>query len=66
MNSSDSVKMNKELKRWINETKNSIQENQKIKSDSKKPKGICQICGEKKAIAICIKCGKAVCKTYNY
>lgn len=56
--------MNKELQRWIKESK--VKFDNKTASDvlkKKKAKGMCQICGERSAEAICIKCGKNVCKS---
>ena len=56
------AEMNQELQRWIQETKQEVKSTKKKKS-SKKPKGMCAICGEKTAQHICIKCGKSVCKS---
>ena len=64
MNSSPE-KMNEELKRWIIE--NRLRESKSGSSDTEKkdktPKGKCEICGEKKAEHVCLKCGKFVCKS---
>ncbi|MEF8879994.1 MAG: hypothetical protein V5A64_06360 [Candidatus Thermoplasmatota archaeon] len=60
MGESDNMSMNEELKEWLKETK-------KEKSDEtedyskKKPTGYCNICGERRATAVCIKCGRSVC-----
>lgn len=60
------VSMNKQLRQWVEETKKDI-DSKKNKNQpdfkNKKPKGKCQICGEKKAEAVCIKCGRNVCKS---
>jgi hypothetical protein len=57
------VKMNRELKEWIQESKREIDNRAKREKDSKKPEGKCQICGERKAITFCLKCGRSVCKS---
>ena len=59
----DKVKMNRELERWIKESKEEIDNKKIIKTDSKEPEGKCQLCGEKTAIAVCLKCGRSVCKS---
>jgi late competence protein required for DNA uptake (superfamily II DNA/RNA helicase) len=63
MAGNDKVKMNKELKKWIQESKKEIDYKIIIKKDSKEPEGKCQICGEKKAIAVCLKCSRSICKS---
>jgi len=55
------IQMNEELQEWIKETKVKV-EKDKEKS-SKKPLGMCQICGGRSSEAICIKCGRNVCKS---
>ncbi len=60
MNKTD---MNKELKEWLKESKDKIKKEKKEDFSNKKPKGMCQICGERKAKAVCIKCGRSVCKS---
>jgi hypothetical protein len=63
--SKKSASMNKELQEWIEETKEDIKskKNKKQKDFSKKkPKGKCEICGEKTAESVCLKCGRNVCK----
>jgi hypothetical protein len=59
----DKVKMNKELKKWIQESKKEIENKKLIEKDIKKPEGRCQICGEKKAMTVCLKCGRSICKS---
>lgn len=59
----DKVKMNRELKKWIQESKKQIDNIKIIEKDSKEPQGKCQICGGKNAIAVCLKCGRSVCKS---
>ena len=56
--------MNEDLKSWIRGSKKKV----KILEDKKeivgkKPSGKCQICGERTAEHICIKCEKFVCKS---
>ena len=61
----NNTSMNKELREWINETKQEIKnkrEENKEDFTKRKPEGKCEICGEKAAEAVCIKCGKNVCK----
>ena len=60
------VQMNKELQEWIEESKKKIQIDAKKKTHLKKPSGKCQICGEKKAEFVCLKCGKSVCKSCHF
>jgi hypothetical protein len=56
--------MNEELKRWIQESNPGLKSTkEKSKKSKKKLKGFCQICGQKTAEHICLKCGKAVCKS---
>ena len=59
--------MNKELYKWIKETKKDIKNMNKKKEESqKKPAGPCSICGERPAKAICLKCGKSVCLSCHF
>lgn len=58
--------MNKDLQEWILEEKNKIKDLKIEKKQNKKPKGLCQICGEKTAVSVCIKCGKSVCKKCHF
>jgi len=57
------ARMNKELQDWIKESKDKIQSGKKEDYSMKKPKGMCHICGENLAEAVCIKCGRSVCKS---
>ena len=56
--------MNEDLKRWLTE-KDKAELSKKIKTHlkDKKPHGICQVCGTKTAMAVCLKCGKSVCNS---
>jgi len=58
----DKVSMNEELLRWKKESDKKITRKTK-KEKQKKPTGKCQICGERTAEAVCIKCGRSVCKS---
>jgi len=59
--------MNKELQKWLKESKDGVKSSKDTKKfKDKKPKGICQLCGAKKAEAVCIKCGKNVCKSCHF
>jgi len=58
--------MNKDLEEWALQQKEKIKELKKDKKIDSKPKGMCQICGEKPATAVCIKCGKSVCKACHF
>ena len=58
----ETASMNKELQKWINEQKNEVKKLKTAKQKSiKKPKGMCEICGEKSARSVCLKCGRSVC-----
>jgi hypothetical protein len=60
------VSMNEELLKWMHEERDKV-DKLKIKKDKcKKPVGKCQICGEKTAEAVCLKCGKSVCKSCHF
>jgi len=59
----NSVSMNEELLEWMRESKDKIKAAKAKKGKLKKPSGKCQICGEKTAEAVCLKCGKSVCKS---
>jgi len=64
--SKNNVKMNKELQEWISESKDKVKAAKAKKGKSKKPSGKCQVCGEKTAQAVCLKCGKSVCKACHF
>jgi len=59
----DSTSMNKELQDWIRESRDKIKDLETQQKDVKKPSGKCELCGERTAIAVCLKCGKSVCKS---
>jgi hypothetical protein len=59
----DNISMNKELLRWKRESENKIKKSEINKEKPKKPSGKCQICGKREAEAVCLKCGKSVCKS---
>ncbi len=61
---SDESTMNEELKKWLKETRRDYQEQNKI--SSRKPTGLCSICGERKAEIFCIKCGRPVCSSCSF
>jgi len=64
MSNNTSISMNDELRKWITETKKDIQNSENGEDFSKKkPSGKCEICGEKTAEAVCLKCGRSVCKS---
>lgn len=63
MSKNDKVSMNEELLKWIQESKDEIKVTKGKKSKSKKPSGKCQICGEKTAEFVCLKCARSVCKS---
>jgi len=62
MSANKTESMNEELVKWMQESKEEVKKIKKQKS-SKKPKGMCQICGEKTAQYVCIKCERSVCKS---
>ena len=58
--------MNKELKEWLKESKQTEEKpvkktKKQVKKTDEKPQGPCQICGVKNAKARCIACDKTVC-----
>jgi len=55
--------MNEELQQWINETKDELKKIESKEKLKQKPTGKCEICGEKTATSVCIKCGRSVCKS---
>ena len=64
MTKTTSVSMNEELLKWINQSKDTVKISKSKKSKpKKKPSGKCQICGEKTAEHVCIKCERSVCKS---
>jgi hypothetical protein len=56
--------MNEELKQWIQESKKDIKSSKHKKNQ--KPKGFCQICGQRNASIVCIKCGRSVCSSCHF
>lgn len=59
----DKSSMNKELQEWVNESKDKVESTKKSNDKQKTtPSGKCEICGEKTAKVVCIKCGRSVCK----
>jgi len=63
---SKKASMNKDLEEWFSREKEKLKELKKEKHSGKKPKGNCQICGKNKSVAVCIKCGKSVCKACHF
>ena len=59
----DTSSMNEELRKWLEDSKDEIKLSKKKNGKSKGPSGRCQICGEKKATSICLKCNRSVCKS---
>lgn len=56
--------MNEDLKQWLTEKdKENLSKKIKTHKKSKKPHGMCQICGINTASEVCIKCGKSVCNS---
>jgi hypothetical protein len=62
MSNKSKASMNKELQDWVQQSQDKIK---KVKGEKKKlkPHGMCQICGERKARFVCIKCGRSVCSS---
>jgi hypothetical protein len=54
--------MNEELRKWMREVEHETKAS-KDKKTKKKPTGKCEICGEKTATSVCLKCEKSVCKS---
>jgi hypothetical protein len=66
--SSDAVKeiapMNEDLKKWVKEAEKEgilTQKIEDIADKEEKKLGKCEICGEKSAKSVCIKCNRSVC-----
>ena len=56
--------MNEELRKWIAESKEEIKKTKKKREKyNKKPTGKCEICGQRFATNVCLKCGKSVCNS---
>ena len=66
MSRDDNVAMNEELLKWIQESKDEINTSKAKKSKTKEPKGKCQVCGEKNATTVCLKCGRSICKSCHF
>jgi len=62
--SKDEVSMNEELKQWMAESKEKIKSSKHNKKS--KPAGMCEICGERSATIVCLKCGRSVCKSCHF
>ena len=60
------VSMNEELLKWMRESDIKVKKSKAKKDKLKKPHGKCMICGEKTAEAVCLKCGKSVCKSCHF
>ena len=60
------VSMNEELLEWMKESEDKVDKIKTKKEKCKKPQGKCQICGEKTAEAVCLKCGKSVCLACHF
>ena len=58
--------MNKDLEEWLLQNKDEIQKETDKQKEKSKPKGTCQLCGEKTAVAVCAKCGRPVCKSCHF
>ena len=58
------VSMNKELRQWLMDTKEEIKKSKNRKHSSKKKiSGACQVCGERDAKVVCLKCGRTICNS---
>jgi len=63
MAADNDASMNEELRNWLRESKDEIKTSKQKNGKSKKPSGKCQVCGEKNATAMCLKCNRSVCKS---
>jgi hypothetical protein len=63
MTEETNTSMNEALRKWINETEEYIKSHPEKKDNLAKPTGKCQICGEKTAEFVCLKCETPVCKS---
>jgi len=61
----ETVSMNEELKQWILEAEQDIGLSPTVEGalekETKKPSGKCELCGQRDAQSVCIKCEKSVC-----
>lgn len=63
MSKVDNVSMNEELRQWLMEAKEEVKTSKKKKNAAKKPYGRCQVCGERDAKVVCLKCDRSVCSS---
>jgi hypothetical protein len=63
MVSNEKVSMNKDLKKWMHESKQNVKNCKNKKDETTKASGKCQICGVNKAEVVCLKCKRFVCKS---
>ena len=61
MVSDKKVFINKDLQKWMNETKKNIKNKKAKKVENSKDLGTCQVCGVKNAEYVCLKCNRSVC-----
>lgn len=62
MGKKTSEQMNKDLEKWVHETKQKPTKKTKAKRiDPREPRGLCSICMEHEAKFICLKCNNQVC-----
>lgn len=64
--SSEKASMNKDLEEWLLKNKDEVKKEKEDTKQGSKPKGMCQLCGKKTAVAVCAKCGKSVCKSCHF
>ena len=57
----NSALMNEELQEWLEAARAAKKTSDKSGKSKKKPTGKCQICGEKNAKFVCLKCERSVC-----
>jgi hypothetical protein len=60
--------MNKELLDWLHQQRQDIQSlmQQSSEKTEQQPHDNCEICGEKKAKLVCLKCGRSVCTSCSF
>ena len=64
MSRDSKASMNEELRQWLMDTKEEAKKSKNRKQSLKKKiSGSCQVCGERDAKVVCLKCGRNICNS---